>query len=121
VDTLRELRAREPGQTFALLVGADAAWDLPAWREAGALADLARIVLVARPGAQVPTLPWRCQVVRTPAIDISATEIRRRVAAGRSIRYWVPDAVARVIETERLYLADAHDPAGEAARNPLST
>jgi nicotinate-nucleotide adenylyltransferase len=121
VDTLRELRAREPDQTFALLVGADAAWDLPEWREAGALVTLARLVVFARPGVQPPALPWPCAVVHTPAIDISATEIRRRVAAGRSVRYWVPDAVARVIETERLYLADADDSAGEGFRNPLST
>lgn len=124
VDTLRDLRRREPGRTFALLVGADAARDLPQWREAGALAELARLVVFARPGVQPPALPWPCQVVETPAVDISATGIRRRVASGRSIRYWVPDAVARVIEAERLYLADADDSddsADEGLRNPLST
>jgi nicotinic acid mononucleotide adenylyltransferase len=40
-------------------------------------------------------------------VDISATEIRRRVAVGRSIRYWVPDPVAECIVADRLYLADA--------------
>jgi nicotinate-nucleotide adenylyltransferase len=42
-----------------------------------------------------------------PSIDISATEIRRRVQDGRSIRYWVPDAVAEYITRHRLYLDPA--------------
>ncbi len=121
VDTLRELRRREPGRAFALLLGADAARDLPQWREAGVLSDLARLVVFGRPGVAPPALPWPFEAVETPAVDISATEIRRRVAAGRSIRYWVPDAVARVIATERLYLADADDAADQGLRNPLST
>jgi nicotinate-nucleotide adenylyltransferase len=111
IETLRHLQRREPGRSFALLIGADAARDLPQWREAEAVARLARLVVFRRPGTEPPTLPWPCEVIETPAIDISATEIRRRVAARRSIRYWVPDAVARVIETERLYLADADDSA----------
>jgi nicotinate-nucleotide adenylyltransferase len=107
VETLRELKRREPTRTFALLVGADAARELPQWREAEALPGLARITVLARPGAPFPELPWPVEQVRTPAIDISATEVRRRVAEGRSIRYWVPDAVAEMIRAEGLYLADA--------------
>lgn len=107
VDTLRALRAREPGREFAVLVGADAALDLPRWREADSLATLARFVIFARPGAAVPPLPWPVEVVEVPLVAISATDIRRRVAAGRSIRYWVPDAVAECILAEGLYLTDA--------------
>ncbi|HTS89446.1 MAG TPA: nicotinate-nucleotide adenylyltransferase [Gemmatimonadales bacterium] len=106
VDTLRGLRAREPDRSFALLIGADAARDLPAWREPEALPALARLILFARPGAMPPALPWPVEIVEVPAIDLSATEIRRRVAAGLSIRYWVPDRVADFIHSERLYLPD---------------
>ena len=42
--------------------------------------------------------------IEVPAIDISATEIRGRVREGRSIRYWVPDAVAKYVVGHRLYL-----------------
>jgi nicotinate-nucleotide adenylyltransferase len=104
VDTLRELRAREPGHRFALLLGADAARDLPQWKEAAALPGLATLVVFARPGAPVPAgLPDRTVVVEAPQVDISATAIRARVRAGRSIRYLVPEAVADYIATHRLY------------------
>ncbi len=107
VDTLEALRERERGESFALLVGADAARDLPQWHRAEALAGLATLVVCARPGAEVPVLPWPCQVVRVPGIEISATVVRARVAAGRPVRYWVPDPVAGFIAASGLYLADA--------------
>lgn len=107
VDTLRALREREPGRSFALLIGADAARDLPKWHEAAALSGLAELVVFARAGNAVPELPWPVRVVSVPTIEISATLIRRRVAAGLSVRYLVPDAVAEAIRTGGLYLADA--------------
>lgn len=104
VDTLRQLRAREPGEEWMLLLGADAAADIPAWKEAGQLRDLARIAVFARPGVPLADSPWVSTTVVVPAIDISATEVRRRVQRGQSIRYWVPDPVAEYITTHRLYL-----------------
>jgi nicotinate-nucleotide adenylyltransferase len=103
VDTLRALRAREPGREFVLLLGADAAADLDQWHAAAALPGLARLVAVARPGAPRPLHPFLHQVVEAPAVEISSTAIRGRVAAGRSIRYLVPDAVAEYIATHGLY------------------
>jgi nicotinate-nucleotide adenylyltransferase len=107
VDTLRQLREREPDRRFALLVGADAARELSEWRDAGALPALADLVVFARAGSEVPELPWPVQVVPVPAVGISATEVRRRVALGRSIRYWVPDPVGEAIRAAGLYLSDA--------------
>jgi nicotinate-nucleotide adenylyltransferase len=104
VDTLRQLREREPGEEWVLLLGADAAADLPSWREAGQLNHLARIAVFARPGTPVAASPWVSTAIEVPAIDISATEVRRRVQQGLSIRYWVPDSVAEYISTHRLYL-----------------
>ncbi len=104
VDTLRQLRHREPGVEFVLLLGADAAVDLPAWKEAEQVMDLAKIFVFERPGTAVPSLSWIAGTVQVPAIDISATEIRSRVRAGQSIRYWVPDSVAEYIRAHRLYL-----------------
>lgn len=103
VDTLRALRTREPGRDFVLLLGADAAADLDQWREAVALPGLARLVAFARPGTPRPSHPLLHQVVEAPAIEISSTVIRRRVAAGRSIRFLVPDAVADYIAAHGLY------------------
>jgi nicotinate-nucleotide adenylyltransferase len=107
VDTLRLLKQRDPGSRYALLVGADAARDLPKWREAGALPGLADLIVFARAGALIPELPWPVRPVTVPGIEISATEIRKRVAGGRSIRYLVPDPVIEAIRAEGLYLADA--------------
>lgn len=107
VDTLRQLRTREPGRRFALLIGADAARDFPKWREASAVAELADLVVFARAGSPPAELPWPVRQVVVPAIEISATGIRRRVRQGQSIRYLVPDPVLEVIRAGGLYLTDA--------------
>ena len=104
IDTLKELHRREPQEEFVLLLGADAATDLPAWHEAEHIPELARVVVFARPGSRVPTSAFVSQVIEVPAIDISATEVRRRVSRGQSIRYWVPDVVAEYIAQHGLYL-----------------
>ncbi|MFZ5624885.1 MAG: nicotinate-nucleotide adenylyltransferase [Gemmatimonadota bacterium] len=104
VETLRLLREREPGREFVLLVGADAAREMPTWREGAVIPQLARVAAFARPGEPRPeglSHVWR--IVDVPLVQISATAIRERVAAGRPIRYWVPDAVAEYIAANRLY------------------
>jgi nicotinate-nucleotide adenylyltransferase len=106
-ETLRELRAREPEAAFTLLLGSDAALELEAWHDAAALPGLARIVVFARAGIPVPPSPLISAGVEVPAVEISATEIRERVRAGRSIRYWVPDRVAEYVARHRLYLDGA--------------
>ena len=103
VDTLRALRAREPGREFVLLLGADAVADLDQWHEAAALPGLARLVAFARPGAPRPSHTSLHQLVEAPAVEISSTALRSRVVAGRSICYLVPDAVADYIATHGLY------------------
>jgi nicotinate-nucleotide adenylyltransferase len=104
VDTLEALRDREPAAQFTLLLGADAAAELTAWHRAGDLPGLARIVVFGRPGAPIPASPLIARSIEVPAVDISATEIRRRARAGRPVRYWVPDAVAEYMVRHRLYL-----------------
>ena len=104
VDTLTELRRRDPDAELMLLLGADAAAELSSWHEAHRIPGLARVVVFARPGTAVPVSPWISDRIEVPAIDISATEIRTRVRQGRSVRYWVPDTVAEYITTHRLYL-----------------
>lgn len=104
VDTLRALKAREPGVEFVLLVGADAAAELGSWREAEALPGLARVVALTRGGAPAPSNPLVWRALAVPAVEISATDVRARVRAGATVRWRVPDAVARYIAAERLYL-----------------
>ena len=104
VDTLEALRAQEPAAQFTLLLGADAAAELSAWHRAPDLPKLARIVVFGRPGTPVPASPLIAGSIEVPAVDISATEIRRRAGSGLAVRYWVPDAVAEYMVRHRLYL-----------------
>ncbi len=103
VDTLRALGARLPGERLVLLLGADAAATLPEWRAVDELVRLAEVAVLTRPGAPEPASPLARHVVATPAIEISASDIRARCLAGKSIRYLVPDAVAAYIAAHGVY------------------
>jgi nicotinate-nucleotide adenylyltransferase len=103
IDTLRELGREQPGAALCLLVGADAAGDFPQWREAETIPSLATVVVLTRPGMTVPDHLLIGETLEVPAIDISATVVRARCRRGESIRYLVPDAVARYIAERQLY------------------
>ena len=107
VDTLRDLHAREPGIRLTLLLGADAAAELEVWHQAPEIPGLANVVVFARAGTPAPASGLIAGRLEVPAIEISATDIRRRVREGRSIRYWVPDPVAEYVTRHRLYLDPA--------------
>jgi nicotinate-nucleotide adenylyltransferase len=104
VDTMRALGGEYPGAELFLLMGEDAAATLPQWREPEALAELVHVVVVGR-GTEARPLPtgFRGDRMATRRVDISATEIRARVRDGRSIRGFVPDAVAEYIAAHSLY------------------
>jgi nicotinate-nucleotide adenylyltransferase len=104
VDTLRGLRAREPGMSWVVLLGSDAAHDLDRWKEAAEVARLGRIVVFGRAGSAIPASPLIEATATVPAVDISATEIRDRVRQGRPINSMVPPQVAEFIRQNRLYL-----------------
>ena len=103
VETLRALRERwksDSSLALVLLLGADAAATLPQWREPDEVMRLAEIVVLRRGGSHTPAVG---RAVDTRTIDVSSTEIRERVKAGRSIRGFVPEPVAAYIEGRRLY------------------
>lgn len=125
VDTLHSLRAEFGATPLCLIVGMDAFHGLDRWHRWRELIELAHLVVAHRPGWTPPhtgdvaellhrrvtdspsdlraqpagrILPWPIT-----ALDIAATAIRAQVAAGKSPRYLVPDAVARIIAEEGLY------------------
>jgi nicotinate-nucleotide adenylyltransferase len=120
VDTLRELHEREPEQELTFIVGGDMAHSLPAWREPEAVLSLARLAVAERAGVRREDIAARLDPLHAgdrvvffdmPRIDISSSAIRRRVAAGRPVRYLVPDAVAAAIAEHDLYRQAAGRPA----------
>ena len=109
VDTLRALRRREPSAEIFFLVGVDQVRELHTWRDPEEVARLACLAVLSRGGEQIPPAGrYRTLPVTVPRIDIAATEIRARVAAGRSIRYLVPERVREYIESEGLYRRSGH-------------
>jgi nicotinate-nucleotide adenylyltransferase len=100
VDTLRHMAALGWGPIY-LLIGGDSLAQLPTWREPEAIRQLATLVVVDRPGWQ-PDVDG-VQQVALPQIDVSSTSIRERRKCGRTIRYWVPEAVRQYIADQGLY------------------
>jgi nicotinate-nucleotide adenylyltransferase len=99
VDTVENIRSREGEAEFFYLLGQDNVADLPKWHRFGQLQNLVRFVVLDRTGERTN----HSHAVIHRKIDISATEIRNRVASGRSIRYLVPDAVEDIIRGRALY------------------
>jgi len=105
VDTLTTFAGRYPAAERFLLVGADVLSTFRKWREPERVVQLATLAVLQRndESPDLTGIPGSPVVLPTRRIDISSTEIRDRVAAGKSIRGFVPEAVAAYIEAERLY------------------
>jgi nicotinate-nucleotide adenylyltransferase len=104
VDTLAGLAVADPDAERFLLLGADAFALFDQWREPERVRSLATIVVMVRDGTPlvVGGTPG-VQVLQSRRVDISSTELRARVRDGRTIRGFVPDAVADYIAEHRLY------------------
>ena len=106
VETLESFRAQGV-QRPLLVLGSDAVADMPNWKSPERLLELCRLVVAMKPGAlaQWPEFVRPApEIVDMPLLAISGTEIRARVAAGKPIRYLVPDAVGQYIRDHGLYL-----------------
>jgi nicotinate-nucleotide adenylyltransferase len=112
VDTLRTLTRRAPDSELFMIVGGDVAAGLPSWHEPEQVLSLATLAVAKRRGTArarveqaLQSLPGgeRAVFFRMPRIAISSTLVRRRVRHGEPVRYFVPDAVAKYIERNRLY------------------
>jgi nicotinate-nucleotide adenylyltransferase len=123
-DTLRELHATHPGVELTFIVGGDMAFSLPTWREPEAVVSLARLAVAEREGARqadilerlatIPGAGERVEFFDLPRIDLSSSLVRRRVSAGRPVRYLVPDPVAEYIAQHGLYRSPVGTPSPSA-------
>jgi nicotinate-nucleotide adenylyltransferase len=104
VDTVSLLAATNPMAELVLLLGADAYALFEQWREPDRIRALASIAVLQRGGDAPPSqVAGAVQVLKTRRVDISSTELRARVADGRTIRGFTPDAVADYVAEHRLY------------------
>ena len=99
IDTVEDIRRRESDAALYCLIGEDNIEQLPRWYRFSELAKMVHFIVLDRSGKQ-PTHSYQLIHRR---IDISATEIRRRVAQNESIRYLVPESVEEIIRGEKLY------------------
>ena len=107
LETVRELHAAEPTTAWFLILGQDQYASLHTWRDWRDLLALVNLAIANRPGIAAAVNPHLAHVehasVGLPMMDISSTEVRRRVAAGEPIDDLVPLPVARYIDQHRLY------------------
>ncbi|HCO02926.1 MAG TPA: nicotinic acid mononucleotide adenylyltransferase [Actinobacteria bacterium] len=111
VDTLREIREAE-GEDVDLffITGADAMLEILHWKDPEDVLSQAHFIAATRPGYEIarfekeaPTSHPNVSVMDIPALAISSSDIRRRVAEGEPIRYLVPEGVKNYIEKSHLY------------------
>jgi len=116
VDTLQVLHQRYPGNDYWYLMGSDTLLDLPNWYHPERLVTLAGLMVRTRPGSAVLGVeelkkkihlsakePIRMAVIESPMLEISSSDLRKRVSEGKSLRYMVPRSVEAYIESKKLY------------------
>jgi nicotinate-nucleotide adenylyltransferase len=116
IDTVLELKAKLGARAeIYFIVGPDALAELPRWKEPARLVELCQVVGIGRPGyaranlrkleRSVPGASQRIMVVEVPQINVSSTDIRKRVTQGLSIRYLVSETVEKYIAEHGLYVS----------------
>jgi nicotinate-nucleotide adenylyltransferase len=107
VDTVEGVRRARPQDELFYLVGTDAYAEIHTWHRPRDLLEQVRMVVLPRPGYTLATLAaeWleQATLLKTPLWEISSTDVRARLAAGKSVRYLLPGAVAAYIAKEGLY------------------
>lgn len=120
VDTLTELKAEFPDAAFYLFIGQDQALAFKTWKSWEAVLSMATLVVAQRP-VESPrpnasaaaqwhnALPANVQSLDMPPLDVSATEIRARIASAQSVPPWLPAPVLHYIDQHRLYQTPTDD------------
>lgn len=106
IDTLNDLHQQRPNADLFFITGADALEQILTWKDAEQLFDLAHFIGVTRPGHELNAsgIPKSAvSLLEVPAMAISSTDCRARVAAGKPVWYLVPDGVVQYIDKYGLY------------------
>lgn len=105
LQTVRELKSIFPEANLYFIVGSDFLSEFSRWKDVDKLSKICKFAIAERPGFPFKKPLTKMQVVRIPtaALDISSSDIRRRLKRGESIRYLVPERVRKYILKKRLY------------------
>jgi nicotinate-nucleotide adenylyltransferase len=103
-DTIADLLDEDPSRSLFVIVGQDAAAGMPTWERIDEVRARSTLVVVERPGADA-SLPsgWAFERVEVPRLEVSSTDLRRRVVDGRPLAFLVPDGAIAVLSERRLY------------------
>lgn len=105
IDTVEELADSSPGAQLFVVVGDDVAAELGTWHRAEELSGLVSLVVVQRGGAPEVADPpgWDVRRVSIPSLSISSSDLRQRLAQGRSVDFLIPEPAIRCIRSRGLY------------------
>ncbi|MBI4556932.1 MAG: nicotinate-nucleotide adenylyltransferase [Candidatus Hydrogenedentes bacterium] len=105
VETLETLRALHPDAQLFLILGMDSLVDLPHWKHPQRILELARLLVVRRPGTwNIPeSVKGHFELLSLRETTLSSTEVRRRVSAGEDVREMLPAAVEQLIREKNIY------------------
>jgi len=113
LDTVQLVQAQHPQAEIYFVMGSDSLYDLPTWHRPAEFMRACKLAVMRRPGFDaypdmyediLPGLAQRVVMIDAPLVEVSSTDISRRLAAGRSVRYLVPDSVLAYIQQNRLYI-----------------
>lgn len=119
VDTLRRLRSAHPGWSLFLILGEDLLEGFARWRDPDAIRRMAKLVAITRDATSMPhgsAVHAGVQIVPVTPVDVSSSEIRRRVAGGKAVSTMVATHVMAIIESERLYRTSGPHGQGRGGR-----
>ncbi len=114
VESLAGLKRALPKDALFLIIGADQYQELATWKDPKRLPALARLVVMSRPGATTSKSVVPARRIAVRQVELSSTEIRKRIAAGLDVSDMVPEPALRLIERNRLY--QTVKPAGPQCR-----
>ncbi len=107
IDTIIDLKSKSPKDSYYFILGIDLLIEFDTWKNPDKILEECKIVAMNRPGFDLKAVDRellnKVDLVNVPALDISSTAIRRRVEAGRSIRYLVPFEVEKYIKDNSIY------------------
>jgi nicotinate-nucleotide adenylyltransferase len=107
IHTIRHLKERYPRRTFYLCIGEDSFVDFEKWYKARQITEECRLLVVERPGSRRKQIPdWlreRTDFISHEPVDISSTELRRKIAKGEKVQDELPENVLKIINKHNLY------------------